>query len=137
MSLKYVVINDGKLVIERWAGAVGHAELLAHERRKLQDESIAPGARVLTDAQAATLPETTLDRVHEIAEIYGDSGNRTRISASAAIFGSADFEKGKVWEAEVRKHGVNAIVFNNLEVACIWLGIDLKETQELLDHIDT
>jgi len=36
----------------------------------------------------------------------------------------------------VRKHGVNAIVFNNLEVACIWLGIDLRSTQELLDRID-
>jgi len=136
MSLKYVVISDGELVIERWAGEIAHAELVSHERRKLQDESIAPGARVLTDARAATLPETTLDRVDEIAEVYGDSGNKTRISASAAIFGSADFEKGKAWEAEVRKHGVNAIVFNNLEVACIWLGIDLKETQERLDVMD-
>jgi hypothetical protein len=136
MSLKYVVIGDGKLVVERWVGAVGHDELVAHERRKLQDESIAPGARVLTDAQGATLSETTLDRVQELADVYADSGNKTWISASAAIFGSADFEKGKAWEAEVRKHGVNAIVFNNLEVACIWLGIDLKSTLELLDGID-
>jgi len=136
MPLKYLVINEGKLVVERWAGVIGHAELVAHERKKLQDESIAPGARALTDAQAAALPETTLDRVHELADVYADSGNKTRISTSAAIFGSADFEKGKAWEAEVRKHGVNAIVFNNLEVACIWLGIDLKSTQELLDRID-
>jgi len=136
MPLKYVVINDGKLVVERWVGMVGHDELVAHERQKLQDESIAVGARVLTDAQVATLPETTLDRVRELADVYADVGNKTRISASAAIFGSADFEKGKAWEAEVRKHGVNAIVFNNLEVACIWLGIDLRSTQELLDRID-
>lgn len=136
MPLKYVVISDGKLVVERWVGVVGHAELVAHERKKLQDEAIAPGARVLTNAQAATLPETTLDSVHELADVYAEAGNKTRISASAAIFGSADFEKGKAWEAEVRKHGVNAIVFNNLEVACLWLGIDLRETRELLDHID-
>jgi hypothetical protein len=136
MALKYVVINDGKLVIERWAGAVAHAELVSHEKKKLQDEQIASGAKVLTDARTARLGETTLDLVREISDVYGDSDNKTSISASAAIFGSEDFEKGKVWEAQVRKHGVNAIVFNNLEVACLWLGIDLKETQELLDRID-
>jgi len=93
MPLKYVVINDGKLVVERWVGMVGHDELVAHERQKLQDESIAVGARVLTDAQVATLPETTLDRVRELADVYADVGNKTRISASAAIFRQCRFRE--------------------------------------------
>ena len=37
MPARYVVVNDGKLVIERWVGRVRHAEFVEHERQKLQE----------------------------------------------------------------------------------------------------
>jgi hypothetical protein len=136
MPVRYVVVSDGKLVVERWVGRVTHAEFVEHERQKLQDTSIAREAKALIDARAAEFPETTPDRVHEVADLYGDPDNATRIAAYAAVFGGRDFEMAKSWETQARRHGVNAIVFNNLEVAFIWLGIDPAETQKLLDGLD-
>ena len=136
MTAKYVVVDDGRLVIERWVGMITHAEFVSHVKQKLQDESIAFGAKVLADVRAAEFPETTLDLIHEIADLYDKADNKTSITTYAAVFSGTDFDMAKSWEAQSRQHGVNTIVFNNLEVACIWLGIDLKEAQALLDSID-
>ena len=136
MPVKYVVTNGGKLVIERWADAITHAEIVSHEKGKLQDKSIAARARVLADARSAEFCDTTLDCVHEISDIYGDPGNRTSIATYALVIGSQGFDVAKLWEVQSRRHGVNAIVFNNLEIACLWFGIDAVETQKLIDAID-
>ena len=136
MPARYVVVNDGKLVIERWVGRVRHAEFVEHERQKLQDTSIARDAKALIDARAAEFPETTPERVHEVADLHGARDNATRIATYAAVFGGRDFEMGKSWETQARRHGVNAIVFNNLEVAFIWLGIDAADTEKRLDSLD-
>lgn len=135
MPARYVVVNDGKLVIERWVGRIAHAEFVTHERQKLRDTSIAREAKSLIDARAAEFVETTPELVHEVTDLYGDSGNVTRIATYAAVFGGRDFEMAKSWETQARRHGVNAIVFNNLEVAFIWLGVDPAETQRLLDRL--
>jgi hypothetical protein len=50
MPVEYVVLNQGTLILELWAGIISHDELLAHERRHLRDSSIACGASVLADA---------------------------------------------------------------------------------------
>lgn len=136
MPVEYVVINGGKLVIERWAGVITHAEIISHEKKKLQDESIAAGAKALADARSAEFCDTTLDRVHEISDIYSDPGNRTSIATYALVIGGQGFDEAKLWEVQSRRHGVNAIVFNNLEVACIWLGLVPADTQKLIDGID-
>ncbi len=136
MPVRYVVINEGRLVIERWTGQVSHAEFVAHEREKLQDTSIVAGAKALTDARAAEFPETTAESVHEITDLYGDPDNPTGISTYAGVFGGKDFGMAKAWEAQSRRQGVNTIVFNNLEVACIWLGIDPAEAQRQLDDLE-
>ncbi len=136
MPVSYMVVNDGKLVIERWMGRVTHREFVAHEKEKLQDKSIAPKAKSLIDARAAEFPETTPELAHEVADLYNDSDDRSCIGTYAAVFGGRDFEMAKSWEIRLRRHGVNAIVFNNLEVAFIWLGVDPVETQRLLDSLD-
>lgn len=48
-----------------------------------------------------------------------------------------DLQDGaRSWEVDSPQHGVNAIVFANPEVACIWLGIDRAEAQKPIDSID-
>jgi len=136
MPAKYVVIHGGKLVIERWSGAITHAEIISHEKSKLQDESIATRAKVLADARSAEFCDIPVDRVHEISDIYGDPDNRTSIATYAVVVGSQGLGETELWIVQSRQHGVNAIVFTNLEIACIWLGIDPAQTQKLIDGID-
>jgi len=136
MPVKYVVIKDGRLVIERWVGTISHAEAVAHTKARFQDSAIVRDAKALVDARAAVFPETSVDLIHEVSDLHGHPDNKISLSTYAAVFGSGDFDKAKVWEAQLRQRGVNAIVFNNLEVACIWLGIDPAEAQRQLDQLD-
>ncbi len=72
MSVKYAVLNDGKLVIERWVGEISHAELIEHEKQQLNDSSIAQRAVVLADARQAVFPETTSINIHELIDLHSN-----------------------------------------------------------------
>ncbi len=72
MSVKYAVLNDGKLVIERWVGEISHAELIEHEKQQLNDTSIAQRAVVLADARQAVFPETTSINIHELTDLHSN-----------------------------------------------------------------
>ena len=72
MSVKYAVLNDGKLVIERWVGEISHAELIEHEKQQLNDTSIAQRAVVLADARQPVFPETTSINIHELTDLHSN-----------------------------------------------------------------
>lgn len=40
-----------------------------------------------------------------------------------------DFRKARLYEQMVGSASVNVIVFTQLNPACIWLGVDMKEAQ--------
>ncbi len=134
MPGRHLVVNDGKLVIEKWVGTISHAELLSHEKEHFLDTSIADGAKVLIDAREAEFPETTSDRVVEMVALYPES--KSRMSACAALFRSDYFERAKLWETQMRQHGVRVVLFNSFNVACTYLGIDPAQTQGLIDSIE-
>jgi len=72
MSVKYAVLDDGKLVIERWVGEISHAELIEHEKQQLNDTSIAQRAVVLADARQAEFPQTTSINIHELTDLHSN-----------------------------------------------------------------
>jgi hypothetical protein len=135
MPVKYVTANDGQLVVERWVGAIAHAELVAHGKRQYQDMSIASGAKVFVDARLAEFPETRFDLARELCDLNGTAERKSRTSMCAAIFRGEEFDRAKEWETRARDVGLNVIVFSSLEVACTWLGTDPAEVQRLLDSV--
>jgi hypothetical protein len=135
MPVKYLVTQDGKLVIEKWVGAIRHEELISHERQQLQDESIFPGAKVFADARQATFTETSYDLIHELSDLYGESDNKTSLSTLAILISGADFDKARIYAEQAQKHGVRIIVFSNFDVACTWLGMKTSEVHRLINAI--
>ena len=137
MPVAYLVSFAGKLVIERWVGSISHAELMAHEKKQLQDTSIAPGAAVLADARSASFTETSYDIIHELSDLHADPRGRTFMARLAIVIGEDDFNKAKAFESQLRRHGMDAIVFSsaNMDLACHWLGIDPLDTQKLIMSI--
>ena len=63
MPGRYLVVNDGRLVIVRWVGTISHAEALSQQEQRLEDASIAEGAKGL-----ANFPDDQMDLVVESAE---------------------------------------------------------------------
>jgi hypothetical protein len=135
MPVKYIVVDNGNLVIERWEGKISHAELVEHERRHFQDSSIKRRARVLVDARDASFPETTADGFREVTELYAKLQNRASAGKCALLVSPVGWQKAKAFETGGEKYGVTIITFNELGTACSWLGIDRRIAMDHLKNL--
>ncbi len=137
MPVKYIVVDKGNLVIERWMGKISHTELLEHERQQLGDRSVKRGARVLVDARKASFPETTLDGLHELTDLYVKLQSKTSTSKCALLVSDKAWSQAKAFETGGEKHGLTIITFNELSTACAWLGIDLRIARDHLKKLSS
>ncbi|MCC6139202.1 MAG: hypothetical protein IT389_01140 [Nitrospira sp.] len=124
MPNAYAVLQDGNVVVEFWTGQVTHAELLAHERRHLSDPSIQAGASVLVDAERAHFG-TTAEQVKDLVSLYGQIIGRLKIGRKALLVNRETYDRALILIREVEGYGVRGIIFNSLDIACIWLGLDI------------
>ena len=134
MPVEYVVLNQGALVVELWTGTISHDEVLAHERRHLSDSSIARGASVLVDANNASF-ETTPEAVHEVIDLYRRSGENLRVGKSALLVNRLAYDRAQLYERQASDCGVTVILFNSLNIACTWLGIDVMMVRKELEKL--
>ena len=130
----YVVLNQGSLVLELWAGGVSHEEVLTHERQHLSDASIARGASVLVDATGASF-ETTTESVHEVTDLYRRSIEKLRVGKAALLVNEATYDRARVYEKQSIDHGLRVILFNSLDVASAWVGVDVTKAREALERL--
>ena len=134
MPVEYVVLNQGALALELWTETISHDEVLAHERRHLSDSSIVLGASVLADATTA-LFETRPEAVHEVTDLYRRSGEKLRVGKSAVLVNASAYDRARLYERQATDLGVPVILFNSLDVACLWLGIDVTTARTELDKL--
>jgi len=135
MPVKYIVVDNGNLVIERWQGKISHTELLEHERKQLKDTSIKLRSKGLVDARDASFPETTLNLIHELTDLYTQLGNMRAALKIALLVSSKTWPQAKAYETGGEKHGLTIITFNELGTACSWLGIDLRMVRDHLKKL--
>lgn len=134
MPNHYAVLNSGSVVVEFWTGQVTHDELLAHERRHLSDPLINAGASVLVHAERAHFG-TTGNEIREIADLYGQVIGRLKVSRMALLVNNETYERALVFLKEVEEYGVKVIVFNSLDIACTWLGLDVNVARTQLQTL--
>jgi len=121
----YAVLNNGSVVVEFWTGQVSQEELLAHERLHLSDPLIKAGATVLVDAERAHFG-TTVEEIKEVSDLYGRVTGNLKVSRMALLVNKETYERALVFLKQVEGYGVRVIVFNSLDIACIWLGLDVN-----------
>ncbi|MCS6283925.1 MAG: hypothetical protein H8K08_00745 [Nitrospira sp.] len=134
MPNTYAVINDGSMVVEFWTGQVTHDELLAHERRHLSDPLIKAGASVLVDAQRARFG-TTEEEIADIAVLYSRVVGKLKVTRMALLVNNETYERALVFMKEVEGYGVKVIIFNSLDIACTWLGLDVNVARKQLQAL--
>ena len=132
MGVRYIVLDGGKVVIEKWVGNVSHAEVINHEKEQCNDQSIAQGAVVIVDAREAVFPQTTSEGLREFACVLAEPDNKTKFSRFALMVAGEIWEKVKTLESETEERGVRIIMFSDLDIACTWLGLDTKNILEAL-----
>lgn len=134
MPVQYVVLNQGSLVLELWMGVISHEEVLTHERQYLSDASIAPGASVLVDATGASF-ETSMEEVHEVTDLYRRSIEKLRVGKAALLVNESTYDRARVYEKQSTDHGMRVILFNSLDVASAWLGVDVTRAREAFEKL--
>lgn len=134
MPNTYAVLNGGNAVVEFWTGQVTQDELLAHERRHLSDPAVKAGASVLIDAERAHFG-TTVEEIKDIADLYGQVIGKLKVSRMALLVNKETYDRALVFMKEVEGYGVKVIVFNSLDIACTWLGLDVNVARKQLQAL--
>lgn len=134
MPGQYVVLDNGRLVLEKWTGDVSHADILQLDRRVLRDKRIMARASVLVDATTARF-ETPPEKIREIAAVQTESGKRSPLSRVALLVNYDAFGFSQLLAKEMERYGITVIVFHTLDIACTWLGLDAGHVRAQLDAI--
>jgi hypothetical protein len=127
MPVKYSVLNDGALIVERWEGSLDREGLLSRALERCEDGRIRPGAVLFADYRAARLGEVTLAALEEL----GGVGRRQHVR-TAVLVHEANWAQARAAEVQADHPGLEVCCFNLLgvssremvEAACQWLGVD-------------
>lgn len=131
MPCKYVITMDGKIVVERWEGTVTLDELIAHKQQQALNPSIKEGAAVLSDCTRATF-QISPDAIGKLSAIDNDPNTKKKITRYAFLVNNDTYDRAQQFSNQVNRDGKSVIIFNSLDVACKWLGIDPMEVHEVI-----
>jgi hypothetical protein len=131
----YRIEQERGIIFVLWDGAVTADEFLAHVQRLFSDAEWPPHRRLhLSDLRAASVG-TSIDEatLQTAADLYGKHPKVA--SLKVAIVAGEAFEKAVIFERFVYRHVPSVIVFNSLNTACVWLGIDAGEAERTLQSL--
>ncbi|MDH3430896.1 MAG: hypothetical protein OEM60_10725 [Gammaproteobacteria bacterium] len=136
MPCKFVQAMDGDVILELWTGSVTLDEMMAHKQRLFADSSIKASASVLSDFTRATFSVSPED-VKKLAEMDNEPGGKSTIGRYAFLVDYGVYDEAQLFAEQVNRHGKSVIVFNSLDLAATWLGMDYATVRELLESIGT
>lgn len=132
MPCKYVIAMDGTVVLERWTGTVDRHELMTHKMQQAGDPAIKQGAAVLSDCRSAVFAIAPSD-VSELSAMEQDPSNRSKVSRYAFLVNNDIYPTASRFSDQVNSQGKCVIIFNSLDVAAVWLGLDSVTVRKLMD----
>jgi hypothetical protein len=131
MPCKYAIAMDGQLVVEQWSGTLTYDELVAHKTQLSRDPSMQAAASVLTDCRGCEIqisPET----IDKLSQIDNDPESNSRVGRYAFLVNRDVYERVQRFSNQIARSGKSALIFNRLEAACQWLGIEPTHVRELI-----
>ena len=133
MGIAYRYLDHEDLVITVGDAVVTRDELVAFAERQVADPMWPFGARRLADL---TTVESDLspDDVEAAAAVYAAS-NPTMRGVQHALIASRRWDLARVFESHLDDLGSTAIVFNTLDTACTWLGVDVDSTRSVVNEL--
>jgi hypothetical protein len=134
MPCEYVVAMDGKVVIERWTGTVDRHELMRHKKQQVSDPSIRAGASVLSDCTGAVFAIAPSE-IGEISAMDKSPGDGSKVSRYAFLVNNDVYDIARHFSDQVNNFGKSVIIFNSLDVAALWVGLDAPTVRKLMDGI--
>ena len=107
-----------------WDGVFSWDEWQAHIRLAMADPDWANPPRILSDLRSVT--DTATIQEPEMRQALAQLGANQHLLAGRrnAIVAGAEFRKASRYAELVEHYGMQTVVFNNLDTACIFLNIN-------------
>lgn len=127
MGIDYICKPNLKLTIAVWDGIVTWDYWRGHLHRMFSDPAYAPMQLQITDLRFSSISPTIADaEIQAMRELLADQRERVSLKKVAIVAGD-EWRKLKLAEFALQTISVNSIVFNDLNTACLWLGVNVVE----------
>jgi hypothetical protein len=130
IASEYLAADD--LLVVVWHGPVSGGEWEEFVRRRLSDDPSWPaGRRRLADLTTFDPSLLSPTDVEAITPLYRDR-LRNLVGSRQAIVATHGWEIAREFERRIDRFGATTVVFNDLEAASAWLGIDPVSTRQVI-----
>jgi hypothetical protein len=118
-----------------WDGIVTWDDWRQHVAKLLADPGWFATPRFIVDVQTVTDTSSIgMDEMEQVYELFG-SGPAILANKRSAVIAKEEFSRAKRFGDLIARFGTSSIVFNTLDTACLFLGIDFKETRQVLEEL--
>ena len=132
MGIAYSCDKDKGVSYEVWAGVVTGKDWVEHVRRQVADPEWPAGDRSLTDlrliSKDSSIGKTEMEQV---VTLYRAQPAKLAQGRAAVVAGK-DFQLSPLFRIFTSRHGFRLIVFNDMILACKWLGLDSSEAERFI-----
>lgn len=130
IATEYVESDD--LLVVVWDGVVSGSDWEAFARQRLADDPVWPrGKRRLADLTTFDPSQLSSTDIEAVTELFRERTGSI-VGTRLAIVASSAWEKAREFEQVIDRLGSTTIVFNEVDGACSWLGIDSTSAREML-----
>ena len=132
MGLGYSSDASKRIIYVVWDGTVMADEWHAHIRRMTADPDWPAATRFLADLTSVEdVTSITAEVIEQSAAIYAGIPGKLD-GKQDAIVSTSKYAISKAFEQLLLRIGAAVITFYTLDTACVYLGLDLAETQQEL-----
>lgn len=125
MPVEYQVLDDGNYVYAKALGILTPKDIIDYVHKTKADPKIKEGYKELFDVRFITESKVKFESFAKIIkEVVKDEKKTFRNKLAIVVLRLESFGKAKFYETEIPATKQNVIVFNTLETAKTWLGVD-------------
>lgn len=133
MGVVHFIDRPNNIIYVVWDAEID-AETWLNELRKLSAEPDWPAiSRIITDLQGASA-NISSDDMEQAAALFGAQLEAV-MKKTVAVLARDAFNKARTFSTLVQRFGISMIVFNNLDTACTFLGVNPTDAAQKLEQL--
>ncbi len=135
MPIAYTVAHGGKLVVEVWTGNIAKRDLFAHHEKYLNDPRILADRSEFVDITRAVGPNIGTEEIEQFVDAYRTHAAKMINTNIAIVASGKGFDQALMYERLSTPHLITVVVFNEIDTACTWLGVDETEIRGMINDV--
>ena len=128
MPVEYTIYENEHYVYAKATGVLTPEEIIDYEQKLQHEPKLLSGYKELFDVRYITKSEVTIESFQEIIkESMLDDKRNCRNKLAIVVSRADSFDRAKYYEKSIPSEKQTVIVFNMLDTAKLWLGVDIPE----------